>query len=820
MSTDTPAPAPLRDAARRVRLGFLVLLAAGLLGFALLPPAATRALGLSDNGAWFLDTFAILASNDALRAGQDPSQPNPLDVYGRPHSYSGWWFVLGRLGLTREDNVWLGLLTVGAFVVGTALVLKPATAAEAAGALLAVFAPGVLLAVNRANNDLVIFGLLAAGLWGLREATPWRVAGFGVAVILATGLKFYPVVAAAALLVVDPVRLRRTALVATGLAGALVLWSQWEWFRRAVVPVSEGVYLFGAGVWWREFGLVGWSLPLLTALGLWVGAFLLVRRGWCHGLADAAEPLAPRAAFVAGATLLLACWLAGISFAYRWVFAVLLLPWLWRRRGPDARLTLVLLLIDLWLDGVFCLGTNLFIGPMDLGRLRAVQHAWQLGAQPLVWGLMLMLAAWGWDLLRVRWAGFEPWRAWARPAATRWLVIGLLLGWLFYVQSDRLREMLGLPNSGTWFLDSYAVLAASDAHRDGLDAAAAGHYDPLGRPHRYSDWWYALGSLGLTRDSNFLFGLGCVLAAAGGIVLTVRPRDWRSLLWALAVLLSPGVFLGFNRANNDLVVFALLGLGLAALRREGWVWHAVAAGAMALAAGLKFYPVVAGPVLAWHHLRGGRLRTALASAALVALALLAVWPQMVRGQFPVEATVHVWGARIWPQDLGLGTTATLGFLAIALMAGSMLAGWLGFRSMPVPQRPESETAFMLGVVVLGACFAAGANYGYRWIFAVWLGPWLLERLRDTGLPAPERRAAWLAWWLVPLVLWLDGLLCLLVNTGGLRVPGLSYAGLQLGWRLLTQPLHWLLFVLLGGALLGILRTPDRWLRTNGVPRRA
>lgn len=798
------APAP-PSSVRRLRFAFVALVLGGFLAVVLLPSRVTTALGLATNGVWFVDTYAILASGEAWQAGQDPAQPNPLDLYGRPHSYSSWWFLLNRAGLTRDDNALVGGVVASLLLLGAVWWLRPQTSGQLLTGLLALLSPIVLLAFNRANNDLVLFGLLVIGLGCLRDATPWRVAILGATVVLATGLKFFPIVAAGAMLVLAPPRLRWTALIVTGAAAGLVLWSQWEWFRRAVFPVPEGVYLFGAAAWWRELGLKGWGLGLVTAISLWVGAVWVNRRGGCRGLADAAEPLAPRVGFVVGALMLVGCWLAGISYAYRWIFGLLLLPWLWRREADtSARLTLGLLLLCLWMDGLFCLATNLLIGPMPRPRLRAMQHLWQLGTQPVAWALMVMLSAWGWELVltRLRESSLA-WR-WTLAAPRRWLLSGLLLGWLACTVSDQLRLKLGLPNSETWFLDSYAVLAASDAHRDGLDAAAAGHYDPLGRPHSYSDWWYVLGAIGFTRDDNFLVGLSWVLAAVVTIGLAVRPRDGRELLWSLAVLLSPGVFLGLNRANNDLVVFTLLGLGLLALQREHWGWHAVAAALVALATGLKFYPVVAGLALGWHHLRAGRPRTALASAALVGLALLAVWPQMVRGQFPVAATVHVWGARIWPGDLGLGPAETHLFLALGLGLGVVLAWRRAFRSiLPDAARRDHETAFALGALLLVACFVAGSNHGYRWIFAVWLGPWLLERARSEGLPRLERRAAGLTWWLLPVVLWLDGVLCLLVNTGGLSVPGMDYTVLQHGWRLLTQPVHWLLMVLLGGALAGL-----------------
>ncbi|MFM9080653.1 MAG: glycosyltransferase 87 family protein, partial [Opitutaceae bacterium] len=182
-------------------------------------PRVLPLLGLNTDGRWFIDSAAILAASDAVRTGTDPWLPNPLDAYGRPHCYSGWWLGLAATGLTREDNFLLGSLW-GAAVLGSAfLLLRPASVTRAAVVAAALLSPPVLLAVNRANNDLVVFAVLVAGLGWLKQDTAPRSGAFAGAVAIATGLKFYPIVAAAAFLLRKPTpRAWRLTLMA-GLAG-------------------------------------------------------------------------------------------------------------------------------------------------------------------------------------------------------------------------------------------------------------------------------------------------------------------------------------------------------------------------------------------------------------------------------------------------------------------------------------------------------------------------------------------------------------------------------------------------------------------------
>lgn len=805
-------PAARRLLSPKVVLMLLVL--TGCCAMALWPKVKDG-LGLADHGRWFLDSYAILASSDAVQAGIDPSRANPLDVFHRPHSYSGWWFLLGDIGLTRADNFAVGGAWLLLFFAAAFGLLRPENYSESGWAALCLLSPPVLLAVLRANNDLVIFALLGFGLAGLRPDSRWRLGMFCLGVVFATGLKFYPLVAGAGLFVIGPPRLRWWALGVTVVAGGLVLASQWEYFQRAVFPpVPVAVYTFGAAVWWRELGATGAWITVVSGLLLFVGARICCRRGWSAGLASGPGLLGERTAFAVGAVLLIVCWLLGISFGYRWIFALLLLPWLWRRQQVVegrlmARVAIGLLLVGLWVDGLFCLVMNVFILPQAEPVVQSLQHYWLLFTQPFTWALMALLAGWLWELMVVR--AVEVAAAW--PAGWRMsprLLLGAVLGagLLGLTLSDRGRAALGLTDHGRWFLDSYAVLAASDAHRDGLDAADANPYDPLNRPHRYSDWWYALGGAGLGRADNFAVGLAWVVAFLAAAWLTVRPRDWKEAAWIAAVLLSPSVFQGILRANNDLVVFAVLALAVWALRVPTPVRLGLAAAAAGLATGLKFYPVVV--VGAFLLLRPVRLAVkGTVAAGLVAGAVLAsVASQLSRGMFPVEVSVHVWGGRIWLQDLGVPDDWQAMLLGVAVTATAAIAGWWGWRAKNPDEKNESlsdECMFAVAALLMLACFLAGMNYAYRWIFALWLGPWLWSMAYASPAASPRAKSvARFAWGLVPVVLWLDGIFCLMVNLGGSGLVPADYAAAQHWWRLMTQPLTWLLMALLGGALLRLL----------------
>jgi hypothetical protein len=361
--------------------------------------------------------------------------------------------------------------------------------------------------------------------------------------------------------------------------------------------------------------------------------------------------------------------------------------------------------------------------------------------------------------------------------------------------------MLGIYDYGTFYLDSYALLAALDALRTGVDPHAVNALDPLLRPHVYSDWWLVLSGLGLTRADTFLFGSACVGAFALTAWTTARPRTWREAGWLAALLLSPPMLLAVNRANNDLVIFVVLaGCGVAATA-TGWGRQLMAVACLALATGLKYFPAPAALAFLW--VRPVRRMPAGLLAALLAatMALASVWDGVDRGRFTVGSGVHVMGAPLWWRDHGW-TDKESALPGILLIVAGAMALTLGRITTGLVTRgePRERLRAALGAIVVLTCFVAGANYAYRWIFILWPALWLWRQSGAGSQPDRSRWAARFGCALIGLCLWLDGGLCMAVNF----MPPRDQAWIdqvQLVYRQWTQPLHWLLMILLAGWLL-------------------
>jgi hypothetical protein len=394
-----------------------------------------------------------------------------------------------------------------------------------------------------------------------------------------------------------------------------------------------------------------------------------------------------------------------------------------------------------------------------------------------------------------------------------WWLAGLpLLVWMAGAIWPRLLVTLGIYDYGKVYLDSYAVLAALDAVRAGADPHAVNPLDVLLRPHVYSDWWLSLRGLGLTREHNFL--VGTVWAAAFGAAawVTARPRTPREAWWLVALLVSPPVLLSVSRANNDLVIFVLLaGCGLAASASAwGRVFFAVAC--LWLATGLKYFTAPAALAFLW--VRPVRKMPAVLLAGLVAvvLAFASVWTQVDRSRFTIGSGVYTMGAPLWGRDFGWkDKDITLPGLLLIVLAALFL--WRSRTTTGLASRGEPRQRLLaaLGAIVLLTCFVAGMNYAYRWIFALWPAVWMWREAADVSAPARSRWAARLGCFLVMACLWMDGGLCVAVNLFFAQYAQAWQNHLDVVWRHWTQPLHWLLMMLLAGWLLeGALVTAREW----------
>jgi hypothetical protein len=258
------------------------------------------------------------------------------------------------------------------------------------------------LAVNRANNDLIIFVLLAPVVPCL--LSPLRSVRLVAVALLAVGagLKYYP--AAGALLLLAGGERRDVRLLLAVTAGALVLVAIGvgpSFLKMApMLPKAEGIMTFGSANLFEALGLGGrWAV----IAGLLAGALIFAASLRFRGMRDwkvAPEQRSAWLSFILGSVLLTGCFFTGTNYAYRWIFAIWMVPLLWALpRDPAAparvrrlaRLTAALLLFALWGDAAASAVLGGFVGRLPAPTVVHFADMFFQCEQPLTWALFTCL---------------------------------------------------------------------------------------------------------------------------------------------------------------------------------------------------------------------------------------------------------------------------------------------------------------------------------------------------------------------------------------------------------------------------------------------
>ncbi|MEO7247212.1 MAG: hypothetical protein ABIW31_02060 [Novosphingobium sp.] len=376
---------------------FLFMTALALSGQTALYEAIIKVMGVRPYPTAFLDTDTVLSAVRCLRAGIDAYAANPCDPELRTYDYSPLWMAMTSLPMTKAWVPWIGTLFVLGFLA--ALLLLPAGRDGTAVKIIVagVLSSTTLLALERGNNDLVVFAVVAGAAALLQRSSAVRKAAYALAT-LAGLLKYYPMLVMATALREKPLRFFAIALTSIA-ATALFSLITWNDLSRALALIPEGSP-FG-----EMFGVPNLGKGLVAALGLDPTAGKLVRAvmtigalglGTWLGLRPATSAalgtLAPRERnFLAvGVLMVIGCYFTAQNINYRGINLLLVLPSLTALRGANAprwlRSSAWLALGLLWAD--FLRTWIVLIGQQASGKLYALIYYGP--------GWLLREAAWWW----------------------------------------------------------------------------------------------------------------------------------------------------------------------------------------------------------------------------------------------------------------------------------------------------------------------------------------------------------------------------------------------------------------------------------------
>ena len=273
-------------------------------------------LGINAMTPPFADMRHVQGAIQTLSSGIDPRLSNPNDPWLRPVNYPLLWVHLARLLSLDKENLFLLFCTamIGLYVYTSTALLRRHPSIPL---LLLLLSNASLLAIERGNNDLLVFSLIYFATISIdKEARSTAL------IMIAAGLKIYPICALAANFILKKYR--------SILAAALI----------AVIAL----YFFHS-----DLGLIQANNPAMTGKGYGFPSLVYILQG--HGgaififlvssaalffITSSMQPRLPgnddlntekHKLFLVGASLYCGTYLFSSNWDYRMIFLALCIPY-------------------------------------------------------------------------------------------------------------------------------------------------------------------------------------------------------------------------------------------------------------------------------------------------------------------------------------------------------------------------------------------------------------------------------------------------------------------------------------------------------------
>jgi len=317
-------------------------------------------LGVQANHFPFSDVKVITSSMDCYRNGLDPLYNNPCDPC-TPMNYPRIWLSFTPFGIGDQHTFLIGILIDILFFLSLFSLIKRINALESAVYSLVVCSPSVMLAVERGNNDIIIFALLSIVIALSRRNTRLSSIASMFLVLAASFLKFYPIMAVIIFLKERP---KVFAAVAGGLLMAFLVYCLAT--RDDMIQIFETkigyILTYGAAVYVDGLidglNMAGLSVsPFIGHLFVWIAAGAIIIRCFQHSREwplDARLDTEHLNSFRVGAGLFTGTFLLTNNIEYRLIFLIFTLPQLlaWGKVndkfGALSIFTMLMIVIRCW----------------------------------------------------------------------------------------------------------------------------------------------------------------------------------------------------------------------------------------------------------------------------------------------------------------------------------------------------------------------------------------------------------------------------------------------------------------------------------------
>lgn len=283
--------------------------------------------GIPRSQEYGADFYALVSAAKCDALGYNTFLTNPCDPYDRVHVYSPWWLILDNLGATQANAHIISTTISVLFIISVVLILQPENIAQLFFVVTTLLSSAIALGIERANNDLIIFILIALAC-RLLSATSTAAKFFAfILIMLASTLKFYPLVAFSVYLraTLSNVRFWLIALIAA-LAFTTSIAISWQDLNQLSLPSPAYRYTFGARYLFQFIlpSLPYFKITLLVWSALLVASFIVVKPQANKSNGDLYKELL----FIAGYSMALVAFVFSNNYEYRCIFFILCLPML------------------------------------------------------------------------------------------------------------------------------------------------------------------------------------------------------------------------------------------------------------------------------------------------------------------------------------------------------------------------------------------------------------------------------------------------------------------------------------------------------------
>lgn len=291
------------------------------------------------------------------------------------------------------------------------------------------------------------------------------------------------------------------------------------------------------------------------------------------------------------------------------------------------------------------------------------------------------------------------------------------------------------------FGDAYGITSAMACERQGIETYLGNpcHYKPVG--FVYPPIWKLLSLLPIDGSWTTAFALTFIVAFAAALGFIPLGESRRGRVMAVLAVLSPASLMAADYGNNDMLIFAVVVGGIAALGKSG-KGQALGYGLILLAGLMKYFPFVALGWVGAQGLRKAVLVGGVLAAVLIAFVALAgeQLPLSLASMVSMSAGSYVFGIKNVPimmSEMGLvGPRAALA-LRLALTLALLVAAWrrsVRYASLDLfAMLPEVQWRFLIvGALVVVGAYLGNQNLDYRMIFLLLVLPGLDSLRRVPG----------------------------------------------------------------------------------------